>query len=139
VNVKSTILKDILREILKRVTCVNLRKNKPSIKTFLKTVNVNEPFIFTQINLNILFTYLPQLKTYRETNTKTNFTKKLHLNKLTKFLIKHYASINERLTALVKYKKITFELLPIFFRPNEIIYIIIANSEKSKYFILNFK
>jgi hypothetical protein len=105
----------------------------------LKTVNVNGFLIFAQINPNVLFIYLPQLKTYRETNTEADSTKRLHLNKLIEFLTKYYASISERLAALVKYKKITFELLLIFFRLNEIIYMIAADSEKPRCLIFNFK
>ena len=41
--------------------------------------------------------------------------------------------------ALFKYKEIIFELLLLFFRPNFIVYIVSANSEKPKYLIFNSK
>jgi hypothetical protein len=37
-DVKSIIIKDILREVLKKITYINLRENKPSINTFLRVV-----------------------------------------------------------------------------------------------------
>jgi hypothetical protein len=48
------------------------------------------------------------------------------------FLKTHYASTTERLTALRKHQKITFELLHVFFQPGSIIYIDCATSEKPK-------
>lgn len=130
-------LRDILREVLEGVTCVSLREDKPSVRTFLRTVGVSGPLIFAQINPDVLFTYLPQLKTYRETNTKADSTERLHLDILIEFLTKHYASTSERLAALVKHKEITFELLPIFFRPNEVVYMIAADSEKPRCLMLD--
>jgi hypothetical protein len=127
-----------LREILKRVICVSFREDKLSVRIFLRTINVSGSLIFTQINLDVLFIYLSQLKTYREINTETDSIKRLYLNKLIEFLIKYYALISERLIALVKYKKITFELFLIFFRPNKVIYIIAINFEKPRCLMLDF-
>jgi hypothetical protein len=131
------VLRDILREVLEGVTCVSLREDKPSVRTSLRTVGVSGPLIFAQINPDVLFTYLPQLKTYRETNIKADSTERLHLDILIEFLTKHYASTSERLAALVKHKEITFELLPIFFRPNEVVYMIAADSEKPRCLMLD--
>jgi hypothetical protein len=85
-----------------------------------------------QINPDILFTYLPQLNTYRKKNSKPDSTERLHLKKLIEFLKTHYVSKNEKLKALLEHKKMTFELFLIFFRSNSVIYIISTNSEKSK-------
>src|SRR2546423_5258746 len=51
------------------------------------------------------------------------------MGKLIEFLATHYASTSEKLTALLKHKEITFELLPVFFRPNSIVYMVSADSE----------
>jgi hypothetical protein len=56
----------------------------------------------------------------------------LHLKTLIKFLKTHYASKSEKLNALIEHKEITFDLLPVFFRPNSVIYMISANSEKPR-------
>jgi hypothetical protein len=89
-----------------------------------------------QVNSDILFTYLHQLKAYR-TNTKLDSTEILHLNTLIEFLTTHYASTSEKLTALLKYNEITFELLPFFFRPNSVVYIVAADSEEPRYLTFN--
>jgi hypothetical protein len=86
---------------------------------------------FAQINPDILFTYLHQLEAYRE-NKKLDSTEILHLDKLIEFLTTHYASTSEKLTALLKHKEITFELLPVFFRPNSVVYMVSADSEKPR-------
>jgi hypothetical protein len=77
------------------------------------------------------------LKAYRK-NIKLNFIKILYLNKLTEFLITHYALISEKLTALFKHKEIIFKLFLMFFRPNSVVYMVSANFEKSKYFMFDF-
>jgi hypothetical protein len=56
----------------------------------------------------------------------------VHLENLIKFLKKHYASISEKLNALLEHKEITFELLPVFFRPNSVMYMISGNSGKPR-------
>jgi hypothetical protein len=84
-----------------------------------------------QINPDILFTYLHQLEAYRK-NTKLDSTEILHLDKLIEFLATHYASTSEKLTALLEHKEITFELLPVFFRPNSVVYMVSADSEKPR-------
>ena len=68
---------------------------------------------------------------YRK-NTKLDSTETLHLDKLIEFLATHYTSTSEKLTALLKHKEITFELLPVFFRPNSIVYMVSADSEKPR-------
>jgi hypothetical protein len=87
--------------------------------------------IFAQINPDVLFAYLYQLEAYRE-NTKLDSTEILLLDKLIEFLITYYASTSEKLTALFKYKEITFELFPVFFRPNSVVYMVSADSEKPR-------
>jgi hypothetical protein len=91
---------------------------------------------FTQINSNILFTYLYQLKAYRK-NIKLNFIEILHLDKLIEFLITYYALTSKKLTVFFKHKKITFKLLLIFFRPNFVVYIVFTDFEKPKCLIFN--
>lgn len=86
---------------------------------------------FAQVNPDVLFTYLHQLEAYR-TNTKLDSTEILHLNTLIEFLTTHYASTSEKLTALLEHNEITFELLPLFFRPNSVVYMVSADSEKPR-------
>jgi hypothetical protein len=56
---------------------------------------------------------------YRQDGTDGNFLI---------YLRTHYASTSEKLTALLEHKEITFELLPVFFRPNSVVYMISGNS-----------
>jgi hypothetical protein len=86
---------------------------------------------FAQINPDVLFTYQHQLKAYRE-NIKPDSTERLHLDKLIEFLTTYYVSTSEKLTALLEHKEITFELLPVFFRPNSVVYMVSADSEKPR-------
>lgn len=81
---------------------------------------------FAQFNPDVLFTYLHQLEAYRK-NIKLDSTEILHLDTLIEFLTTHYASTSEKLTALLEHKEITFELLPVFFRPNSVVYMVSAD------------
>lgn len=45
--------------------------------------------------------------------------------------------MSEKLTALLKHKEITFKLLLVFFRPNSVIYMVAADSEKPKCLMFN--
>jgi hypothetical protein len=56
---------------------------------------------------------------------------------LIEFLVTYYALTSEKLTAFLKHKEITFELFSVFFRPNSIVYMISADSEKPKYLIFD--
>ncbi|KIW36895.1 uncharacterized protein PV06_11009 [Exophiala oligosperma] len=118
IDVKSTTLRDILRDVLDGVTCVSLREDKPSI------------------NPDVLFTYETQLEAFQTTTTPGS-PERLHLSKLIEFLKTHYASTRDKLTALVQHKEITFNLLPVFFRPNCVIYVIPSTSENSRCVIFN--
>ena len=59
------------------------------------------------------------------------------MGKLIEFLRTHYASTSEKLKALLEYKEITFELLPVFFRPNSVVYMVFADSEKPRCLIFD--
>jgi hypothetical protein len=65
-------------------------------------------------------------------NIKLDSTEILHLNALIEFLITHYVSTSEKLTALLEHNEITFELLLLFFRPNSVVYMVSADSEKPR-------
>jgi hypothetical protein len=85
-----------------------------------------------------LFTYLPQLEEYHRKNAKSGLTEMLYLETLITFLKTHYASKSEKLYALIEYKEIMFDLLPVFFRPNSVVYMISANSEKPQCLRFNY-
>jgi hypothetical protein len=44
VDIKSTDVKDILREILKGVIYISLREDKPSVNTFLRVVAISDSY-----------------------------------------------------------------------------------------------
>ncbi|EHY60968.1 uncharacterized protein HMPREF1120_08910 [Exophiala dermatitidis NIH/UT8656] len=113
IDVKSTILRDILRDVLDGATSVSLREDRPSI------------------NPDVLFTYHTQLDAVHAT-TKPGSPERLHLGKLIEFLKSHYASASDKLTALVQHMEITFDLLPVFFQPNSIVYMVSSTSENPR-------
>ncbi|KAL6241869.1 hypothetical protein RBB50_011114 [Rhinocladiella similis] len=113
VDIKSPVLRDCLRKVLDGVTCVNLREDKPSV------------------NPDILFTYLPQLEVFLRRTMPDTF-ERAHLGKLVQFLQTQYAAVRDKLMALLEHREMTFELLPVFFRPNSLVYMMSANSEKPR-------
>lgn len=136
VDITSTTLRDSPREVLNGVTCVSLREDKPSVRIPLVILSLVASLTLAQINPDVLFTYLPQLEAFQKT-TKPGSPERLHLGKLTEFLKTHYASISDKLTALVEHKEVTFDSLPVFFRPNSIIYMISPHSEKPRCLIFD--
>jgi hypothetical protein len=84
------------------------------------------------VDLDVLFTYLPQLEEHRRNNARPDSAEMLHLDKLIEFLRTHYASTSEKLKALLEHKEITFDLLRVFFRPNSIVYMDCATSEQPR-------
>jgi len=83
-----------------------------------------------------LFTYLAELEDYGK-KTNPDSVERMHLDKLTEFLRTHYASVREKLSAHLEHKEITFELLPVFLRPNSIVYMKDALSEQPRCFIFD--
>ena len=79
-----------------------------------------------------MFAYLPDLEEYRTKNAQPDSTKRLQLDTLIEFLKVQYASTSEKLRALITHGEITFDLLPVFFRPNSIVYTHCATSEQPR-------
>ncbi|KAI9761344.1 MAG: hypothetical protein M1840_001968 [Geoglossum simile] len=106
VDVKSGVLQNILREVLKEVKGVSLREYNLTV------------------NPRLLFHYLPQFKKYLLNPAKPEHASSRiqYLEMLMEFLKGHYASTIESRKALLKHDKIRFDLLWTLFPPNTIVY-----------------
>ncbi|PWW76948.1 P-loop containing nucleoside triphosphate hydrolase protein [Tuber magnatum] len=115
VDIKSIEIRTVLREILKDVSGIGLREDKPTV----------EP--------NLLFNHLPQLEN-ELANAKAvpeeqqNKTLISHLTLFNNYISTDYASTIKRLYPLLKHHEITFDLLWALFLPNTLIYTICAGS-----------
>ncbi|KAI5840555.1 hypothetical protein DFP73DRAFT_482409 [Morchella snyderi] len=119
VDIKSVDLRDVLREVLKDVSGIGLREDKPTI----------EP--------SLLFNYLPQLeaeliKERNRTEKEQNKTLIQHLTILTKYIESDYAPIVKRLYPLLQHQEITFDLLWALFLPNTLVHTTCAGSNESR-------
>ncbi|KAF2732216.1 hypothetical protein EJ04DRAFT_514069 [Polyplosphaeria fusca] len=116
-DIKSKLLKEALKEILKDVKGISLEGESPSIKP------------------NMLFLYHDEIKTfYRKTlKTKQKKEKKHKLRKrldqqiaqcklLSDYLSLDYAAIKKKLRPMLKAGQITYEFLWALFKPNTIAY-----------------
>ena len=84
-----------------------------------------------------MFTYLPHLEGYSQKHAKSDAKGILHLDKLIEFLKDHYAATSETLKALLKHREITFQLLPVFFRPQSLVFMIPSSSEQPECFMFD--
>ncbi|KAH0611205.1 uncharacterized protein H6S33_011632 [Morchella sextelata] len=119
VDIKSVDLRDVLREVLKDVSGIGLREDKPTI----------EP--------SLLFNYLPQLeaeliKERNRTEKEQNKTLIQHLTILTKYIESDYAPTVKRLYPLLQHQEITFDLLWALFLPNTLVHTTCAGSNESR-------
>ncbi|KAK4691867.1 hypothetical protein P7C71_g5229, partial [Lecanoromycetidae sp. Uapishka_2] len=113
-DIKSKSLADILREILKDVSTVSMRGDKPEIR------------------VQTLFHYLPQLEDRHKSNAKKDNQEMQHLSVLIHYLQQHFASTIGSLPQLLEHGEITFNLLWALFPPNSIVYTICIYSEQPK-------
>ncbi|KAG0129740.1 hypothetical protein HOY82DRAFT_487773 [Tuber indicum] len=119
VDVKSIEIRTVLREVLKDVSGVGLREDKPTV----------EP--------NLLFNYLPQLenelaKAKAVSEEQQNKTLISHLTLFNDYISTDYASTIKKLYPLLEHYEITFDLLWALFLPNTLIYTICAGSNEPR-------
>ncbi|PUU80698.1 hypothetical protein B9Z19DRAFT_1078786 [Tuber borchii] len=119
VDIKSIEIRTVLREILKDVSGIGLREDKPTV----------EP--------NLLFNYLPQLeieltKARDVPEEQQNKTLISHLTLFNEYISTDYASTIKRLYPLLEHHEITFDLLWALFLPNTLIYTICAGSNEPR-------
>ncbi|RAL09439.1 ATP-binding protein, partial [Aspergillus homomorphus CBS 101889] len=106
IDVKSEILRDILREVLENVKTVSVMEAKPSIEQV------------------VLFHFLPELKSHSEGVE--------HLRLLVDHIDEAYAAIVERLTPLLQRREITYDLLELLFKPGCHLYTKCLGTGKSR-------
>ncbi|CUS10315.1 unnamed protein product [Tuber aestivum] len=119
VDIKSIEIRTVLREILKDVSGIGLREDKPTV----------EP--------NLLFNYLPQLenelaKARAVPEGQQNKTLISHLTLFNDYITTDYAATIKRLYPLLEHHEITFDLLWALFLPNTLIYTICAGSSEPR-------
>lgn len=78
---------------------------------------------------NILFTFLPDLKAYRDSVGEDSVDIG-SVNELLHFIERAYSSTAERLHSLLDRKEITYDLLWALFKPNAVIYTICPGTEQ---------
>ncbi|KAF2817568.1 P-loop containing nucleoside triphosphate hydrolase protein [Mytilinidion resinicola] len=113
-DMKSEELRDILRLLLKDVKAVCLREDKPTISP------------------RLLFSFLPQLKAYRENSLSPDSIGAQHLDVLVAFLENHFSSTTKSLLPLLEHGEITFSLLWALFKPNTHIFTICDGSDQPR-------
>lgn len=124
IDIKSELLRDILREVLRNVRAVNLMEDKPSV-LFLRLHIGGQRLIQAQIEQNIVFHFLPELEEYvKKLEGKKDYQAKRlkHLVLLVGRIKENYAPMARRLTPLLRRRQITFDLLPALFKPGSLVY-----------------
>nr|KMM69764.1 hypothetical protein CPAG_06078 [Coccidioides posadasii RMSCC 3488] len=102
IDVKSTGLRDVLRDMLRDVRSVSLEEDTP------------------QVERNILYHFLPELEAYRNSvvNDGPDTYEQKHMDLLIQHLRQAYKTVTERLHSLLSGRKITYDLLWALFKPN---------------------
>ncbi|KAL7275470.1 hypothetical protein RUND412_001577 [Rhizina undulata] len=119
IDIKSIELRGILRELMKDVSGIGLREEKPTV----------EP--------NILFNYLSELETQLEKARSAPSAEKnenliSHLALLVDYINSDYAATARRLYPLLEHDEITFDLLWALFLPNTLVYTVCAGSNEPR-------
>ncbi|CAD6566684.1 MAG: hypothetical protein ASARMPREDX12_008793 [Alectoria sarmentosa] len=120
IDVKSELLRDVLRKVLRGVPTVSLHGDKPEIR------------------IEILFHFLSQIESKRDIALLESDTMTQHLDLLVRFLQEHYASIIKTLPELLERGEMTFDLLWTLFPPNTVVYTSCVYSEEPKCLIFDF-
>ncbi|KAG4427614.1 hypothetical protein IFR05_016902 [Cadophora sp. M221] len=116
VDVNSEELRDILREVLKDVYGVSLMEDKPSVER------------------NLLYHYLPELESHRS-SLRTDAVDAIstkHSNLLIDCIKEIYMPTTQRLLPLLKHGEITYDLLPMLFKPNTTVYTTCLGTRKPR-------
>ncbi|KAF2182673.1 P-loop containing nucleoside triphosphate hydrolase protein [Zopfia rhizophila CBS 207.26] len=127
IDIKSELLRDILKEILQDVRGVSLAEDMPTLTC-------------TQVELILLFHFLPELESYRSSasDNSENTLRLKHLGLLMDFIETSHKSTAERLVSLLLTKEITYDLLPALFKPNSEIYTTCRGTGVSRCFNYNY-
>jgi hypothetical protein len=144
VDIKSSEIIDVLREILKDVRGVSLHEDKPSVRSAAPSYpfSVLTAVQYAQIDPNLLFNYLGALSKVLE-NEKAlpedsqNKARIEHLALLCEYIEADYQPVTKRLYPLLQHNEITFDLLWALFLPNTILYTLCPGSNEPRCVMLN--
>ncbi|KAF2193617.1 P-loop containing nucleoside triphosphate hydrolase protein [Zopfia rhizophila CBS 207.26] len=115
IDIKSELLRDILRVILRDVRVVSLAEDMPSI------------------DQNVLYHFLPNMESYQSHGDDGKDARNLkHLGLLIDYINATYKSTTERLLSLVKRGEITYDLLWALFKPNSDVYSICPGTQAGR-------
>ncbi|KAF2184285.1 hypothetical protein K469DRAFT_688770 [Zopfia rhizophila CBS 207.26] len=122
IDIKSELLRDILKEILQDVRGISLSEDMPTVEPIL------------------LFHFLPELESYRSSasDNSENTLRLKHLGLLIDFIKTSHKSTAERLASLLRTKEITYDLLPALFKANSEIYTTCRGTSVSRCFKYNY-
>ncbi|KAK5936733.1 hypothetical protein PMZ80_010996 [Knufia obscura] len=123
VDIKSTVLRDVLRLVLRNVRTVSLNEDRPSIEQ------------------SFLFNFLSEITAYRtlkpDTHPKGDIVLK-HLDVLLDYLQAEYKPLQTRLQSLLNNNEIAYDLLWTIFKPNSEIFTTCAGTGVARCVRCNF-
>ena len=137
IDIKSELLRDVLRQVLIGIPTVSLHGDKPEVWSS-KSTDRFRTLMPSQIRIEILFHFLPQIEAKRDITLLESDKETQHLDLLIRFLQEHYASIIKTLPELLERGEMTFDLLWTLFPPNTLIYTSCVYSEEPKCLIFDF-
>jgi hypothetical protein len=110
-------VRDILRVLLEDVPGISLGADMPSVSTLPVFTHISK---WPQVDLKLLFHFIPEIENYSKTKLKGPQSKpaKEHIDLSVKFIKQHFNSTKNRLDALLKERKIEYDLLWALFKPH---------------------
>ncbi|PMD21103.1 P-loop containing nucleoside triphosphate hydrolase protein [Hyaloscypha hepaticicola] len=116
VDIKSEELRDVLREVLKDVYGISLMVDKSTVER------------------NLLYHYLPELESYRSRilADAAKTTPIEHLGLLINCVRTIYMPTSQNLLPLLDHGEITYDLLPLLFKPNTLVYTTCFGTKKPR-------
>ncbi|RHZ48759.1 uncharacterized protein CDV56_106140 [Aspergillus thermomutatus] len=105
IDIKSPVLQDILRVILKNIGMAGLEADKPAVEQ------------------GLLYHFLSEMRDYATFDEGHKHDGVCHLNLLVQYLESVYQPTAERLSSLIAHRKITYDLLWALFKPGTLVYL----------------
>jgi hypothetical protein len=117
IDIKSEWLRDVLRMVLKGVHGISAKEDKPSASSPSLTMR-NQPLTWAQVEQNLLYHFLPELKSHRSSTDPLDLICAKHLDILIQHIMATYADTRTRIFPLLVSGEITYDLLWALFKPN---------------------
>lgn len=122
VDIKSKWLRDAVRTVLKDVRAISAKEDKVSVSSCRLPTIWSQLLTWAQIEQNLLYNCLSELKSHRRGTVSPNQAYVAHLDLLINYIETTYADTTIRLLSLLMNGEITYDLLWALFKPNAIIF-----------------